>query len=62
MKWIRRCSVCFLSIISLWLAVSFFDVITHNMSDQDYASWNIVPIFEICTKDSGKTIERPVTV
>lgn len=36
-------SVC--SSILAWMVLSFFDINAHNMTDQDYAGWNIFLIF-----------------
>ena len=44
-------SVCY-SILA-WIVLSFFDINAHNMTDQDYAGWNIFLLFmqEEQTKD-----------
>ena len=44
-------SVCY-SILA-WMVLSFFDINAHNMTDQDYAGWNIFLVFmqEEQTKD-----------
>lgn len=44
-------SVCY-SILA-WMVLSFFDINAHNMTDQDYAGWNIFLLFmqEEQTKD-----------
>ena len=44
-------SVCY-SILA-WMLLSFFDINAHNMTDQDYAGWNIFLLFmqEEQTKD-----------
>ena len=34
--------VCIL--IMAWLVLSFINVIMHNMSDYNYASWNVIEI------------------
>ena len=36
-------SVC--SSILVWMVLSFFDINAHNMTDQDYAGWNLFLIF-----------------
>lgn len=32
-------------IFMLWVTLSFFDIISHNMTDYNYASWNAIEIF-----------------
>ena len=32
-------------IFMLWVTLSFFDILAHNMSDFKYASWNAIEIF-----------------
>lgn len=44
----RKSEVVLLSIctsILVWMVLSFFDINAHNMTDQDYAGWNIFLIF-----------------
>ena len=36
-------SVC--SSILVWMVLSFFDINAHNMTDQDYAGWNLFLVF-----------------
>ena len=32
-------------IFMLWVTLSFFDILAHNMTDYKYASWNAIEIF-----------------
>ena len=32
-------------IFVLWVTLSFFDILAHNMTDYKYASWNAIEIF-----------------
>ena len=32
-------------IFVLWVTLSFFDILAHNMTDYKYASWNAMEIF-----------------
>ena len=44
----RKSEIVLLSIctsILVWMVLSFFDINAHNMTDQDYAGWNIFLIF-----------------
>ena len=44
----RKSEIILLSIctsILVWMVLSFFDINAHNMTDQDYAGWNIFLIF-----------------
>ena len=44
----RKSEIVLLSIctsILAWMVLSFFDINAHNMTDQDYAGWNIFLIF-----------------
>ena len=44
----RKSEIVLLSIctsIFVWMVLSFFDINAHNMTDQDYAGWNIFLIF-----------------
>ena len=44
----RKSEIVLLSIctsILVWMILSFFDINAHNMTDQDYAGWNIFLIF-----------------
>lgn len=44
----RKSEVVLLSVctsILVWMVLSFFDINAHNMTDQDYAVWNIFLIF-----------------
>ena len=52
----RKSEIVFLSVCSsilVWMILSFFDINAHNMTDQDYAGWNIFLLFmqEEQTKD-----------
>lgn len=52
----RKSEIVFLSVCSsilAWMILSFFDINAHNMTDQDYAGWNIFLLFmqEEQTKD-----------
>lgn len=52
----RKSEIVFLSVCSsilAWIILSFFDINAHNMTDQDYAGWNIFLLFmqEEQTKD-----------
>lgn len=52
----RKSEIVFLSVCSsilAWIVLSFFDINAHNMTDQDYAGWNIFLLFmqEEQTKD-----------
>lgn len=45
----RKSEVVFLSVctsILAWMILSFFDINAHNMTDQDYARWNLFLIFD----------------
>lgn len=44
----RKSEIVLLSIctsILVWMILSFFDINAHNMTDQDYAGWNLFLIF-----------------
>ena len=44
----RKSEIVLLSIctsILVWMVLSFFDINAHNMTDQDYAGWNLFLIF-----------------
>ena len=44
----RKSEIVLLSVctsILVWMVLSFFDINAHNMTDQDYAEWNIFLIF-----------------
>ena len=44
----RKSEIVLLSVctsILVWMVLSFFDINAHNMTDQDYAGWNIFLIF-----------------
>ena len=44
----RKSEIVLLSIctsILVWMVLSFFDINAHNMTDQDYAEWNLFLIF-----------------
>lgn len=44
----RKSEIVLLSIctsILVWMLLSFFDINAHNMTDQDYAGWNLFLIF-----------------
>ena len=44
----RKSEIVLLSVctsILVWMILSFFDINAHNMTDQDYAGWNIFLIF-----------------
>ena len=44
----RKSEIVFLSVCSsilAWMILSFFDINAHNMTDQDYAGWNLFLIF-----------------
>ena len=44
----KKSEIVFLSVCSsilVWMILSFFDINAHNMTDQDYAGWNIFLIF-----------------
>lgn len=52
----KKSEIVFLSVCSsilAWMILSFFDINAHNMTDQDYAGWNIFLLFmqEEQTKD-----------
>ena len=52
----RKSEIVLLSVctsILVWMVLSFFDINAHNMTDQDYAGWNIFLLFmqEEQTKD-----------
>ena len=47
-KIVTNIFTCMLIIIFTWIAISFIDVIGHNLTDYNYASWNI---FEIMIKN-----------
>lgn len=32
-------------IFFIWILLSFFDILAHNMTDYNYASWNAIEIF-----------------
>ena len=32
-------------IFYIWILLSFFDILAHNMTDYNYASWNAIEIF-----------------
>ena len=45
----RKSEIVFLSVCSsilAWMILSFFDINAHNMTDQDYAGWNLFLIFD----------------
>lgn len=45
----RKSEIVFLSVCSsilAWMILSFFDINAHNMTDQDYARWNLFLIFD----------------
>ena len=44
----KKSEIVFLSVCSsilAWMILSFFDINAHNMTDQDYAGWNLFLIF-----------------
>ena len=44
----RKSEIVLLSVctsILVWMVLSFFDINAHNMTDQDYAGWNLFLIF-----------------
>ena len=44
----RKAEIILLSVCSsilAWMVLSFFDINAHNMTDQDYAGWNLFLIF-----------------
>lgn len=44
----RKAEIVLLSVCSsilVWMVLSFFDINAHNMTDQDYAGWNLFLIF-----------------
>ena len=44
----RKSEIVLLSVctsILVWMVLSFFDINAHNMTDQDYAEWNLFLIF-----------------
>lgn len=44
----RKSEIVLLSVctsILVWMVLSFFDINAHNMTDQDYARWNLFLIF-----------------
>ena len=44
----RKSEIVLLSVctsILVWMVLSFFDINAHNMTDQDYAGWNIFLVF-----------------
>ena len=44
----RKSEIVLLSVctsISVWMVLSVFDINAHNMTDQDYAGWNLFLIF-----------------
>ena len=45
----KKSEIVFLSVCSsilAWMILSFFDINAHNMTDQDYAGWNLFLIFD----------------
>ena len=45
----RKSEIVLLSVctsILVWMVLSFFDINAHNMTDQDYAGWNLFLIFD----------------
>lgn len=63
MKWIKRCSLLILILLSLWLTASFFDVNAHNMDDQKYAVWNVISILvQADTNRSGESLMKATVV
>ena len=45
----RKAEIVLLSVCSsilAWMVLSFFDINAHNMTDQDYARWNLFLIFD----------------
>ena len=47
-KIIENIFICLLIVLLVWISISFIDVINHNMTDYNYADWNI---FAIMIKD-----------
>ena len=41
----EKCVFLISFIFVLWVTLSFFDILAHNMSDFKYASWNAIEIF-----------------
>ena len=41
----EKCVFLISFIFMLWVTLSFFDILAHNMSDFKYASWNTIEIF-----------------
>lgn len=41
----EKCVFFISFIFMLWVALSFFDIISHNMTDYNYASWNAMELF-----------------
>ena len=43
-KIVTNIFTCLLIAIFTWITISFIDVIGHNMTDYNYADWNIFEI------------------
>jgi hypothetical protein len=45
MKRIENAAAALSGTLLVWGLLSWFDVISHNLSDQDYAWWNLIVLF-----------------
>lgn len=34
------------AVVFAWFAISFADVLAHNLSDMDYAAWNVFEVID----------------
>ena len=41
----EKCVFLISFIFMLWVTLSFFDILAHNMTDYNYAGWNAIEIF-----------------
>ena len=67
MKKIENAAATLSCLVLVWGLLSWIDVILHNMTDQDYAWWNLIVLFSKIavmavgqpTPAKGVSIERP---
>lgn len=55
----RKAEIALLSVCSsilVWMVLSFFDINAHNMTDQDYATWNCFFMFFGETNDKSERV------
>ena len=46
MRKIEKALYVAVALLIVWFAISFADVLAHNLSDMDYASWNVFEVID----------------